>query len=37
VSKKKGSPYISGPTSLWRKILCPDYSREGEGAGAVLT
>ena len=31
VSKRKGSPYISGPTTSWRKVKCPDYKREGEG------
>ena len=30
VSKRKGSPYISGPTSTWRKVKCPDYVRAGE-------
>ncbi len=32
VSKRKGSPYRSGPTSTWRKIQCPRYTRAGEGA-----
>ena len=31
VSKRKGSPYISGPTTTWRKVKCPDYVRAGEG------
>ena len=30
VSKRKGSPYISGPTSSWCKIKCPNYVRAGE-------
>ena len=30
VSKRKGSPYISGPTTTWRKVRCPDYVRAGE-------
>ena len=30
VSKRKGSPYITGPTSTWRKVKCPDYVRVGE-------
>ena len=30
VSKRKGSPYISGPTTSWRKIRCPNYVRAGE-------
>ena len=30
ISKRKGSPYRSGPTTLWRKIRCPNYTREGE-------
>ena len=30
VSKRKGSPYRSGPTSLWRKIRCPGYTRGEE-------
>ena len=33
VSKRKGSPYISGPTTSWRKVRCPDYIRAGEGEG----
>ena len=33
VSKRKGSPYISGPTTTWRKIRCPNYVRAGEGEG----
>ena len=33
VSKWKGSPYISGPTSAWRKIRCPGYTRVGEEEG----
>ena len=31
VSKRKGSLYRSGPTSTWRKIRCPGYTRPGEG------
>ena len=30
VSKRKGSPYTSGPTTSWRKVKCPDYVRAGE-------
>ena len=35
VSKRKGSPYISGPTTSWRKVKCPDYKRAGEEEGHV--
>ena len=31
ISKRKGSLYRSGPTSLWRKIRCPGYTRTEEG------
>ena len=30
VSKRRGSPYISGPTTSWRKVRCPNYIRTGE-------
>ena len=33
VSKRKGSPYISGPTTTWRKVRCPNYVRAGEEEG----
>ena len=33
VSKRKGSPYISGPTTSWRKVKCPNYVRAGEEEG----
>ena len=26
ISKRKGSPYRSGPSTLWRKIRCPNYA-----------
>ena len=35
VSKRKGSPYISGPTTTWRKVKCPD--RQGRGGGGPVT
>lgn len=32
VSKRKGSAYVSGPTSNWRKIRCPNYTRPGRSS-----
>jgi bifunctional non-homologous end joining protein LigD len=30
ISKRRGSPYRSGRSLMWRKIKCPGYERRGE-------
>jgi ATP-dependent DNA ligase len=34
VSKRKGSAYVFGPTSPWRKVRCLNYARPGEEPNA---